>query len=111
MAKYFTISNGPRGCYMHERAYIVRCETRRELKSILESEADSLRDAGYIGANKRAVASLAAAAWRDAHSARPSAYDHVMGLQPAHVSRGNYCYGLMVGHSTRADYLAQFEDN
>lgn len=109
---YFHISNGPRGCYMPDNATIVRCNTRRELKAILESEAADMRDAGYTGANKRAIAWLAAAVWRDSRKARRSAYDFACPLIPPHLSpnSGNYCYGLFVSHSTRADYLAQNEE-
>ncbi len=99
---YFMISNGPRGCYMADGAYIIKCDTRRELKSALEWEARDMRDAGFIGASKRAVAQLAAWCWRNR---KGWTYSAVMPLAPPH-SRGNYCYGLMVDHSTRAEYLA-----
>ena len=106
MAKYFTITNGLRGMYMPDGGYTLRAKTRRELKDALESEAQDLRDAGFIGASKRAVASLAAAAWRNAQRERPDWREHVMPLAPAH-SRGNYCYALAVSLSNRREYLAQ----
>lgn len=108
MSKYFHISNGPRGCYMPDSGYIVRVGTRRELKAILESEAADMRDAGYAGANKRAMAWLAAAAWRNAHSKRPSYMDHVMPLKPSHAD--SYCYGLFVSLSDRTAWLESQED-
>lgn len=109
---YFNISNGLRGCYMPDNAYIVRCDTRRALKAALEYEARDMRDAGFTGANKRAVASVAAQVWRDSRKARKSAYDFALPLIPPHISRtsGNYCYGVFVSHATRADYLAQDGD-
>lgn len=103
---YFTISNGLRGCYMPDNAYTIRCDTRRELKQALESEARDMRDAGYVGASKRNVATIAADAWRNRRKARlPIA----LPLIPPHCGRNsdNYCYGLFVEYATRADYLAQ----
>jgi len=103
MARYFAIANGPRGCYMPDNASIIRCATRRELKAYLEMEAYYLRDAGFVGASRRNVARLAAAAWREAHKTRPDWREMVLPLAPAH-SRDNYCYGLGVSIATRADY-------
>ena len=105
--QYFNISNGLRGCYMPDSAHIIRCNTRRELKRALEDEAYYLRDAGFTGASKRAVASLAAEAWRDAQQPRKKWGDFVCPLKP-HGS-DNASYGLFVSHSTRADYLASME--
>jgi hypothetical protein len=61
---YFTISHELRGCFMSDFSYVVRASTRRELKAAIAAEASDLRDAGFIVLNSRAVASLAAAAWR-----------------------------------------------
>lgn len=108
MAKYFQVSNGPRGCYMPDTGYIVRVNTRKELKVILGEEAWYMRDAGFAGANKRAVAWLANAAWRNAHSKRPSYMDHVIPLKPSHAD--SYCYGLFVSISDRAAWLESQED-
>lgn len=109
MSKYFCISNGPRGCYMPDNAYFVRVDTRRELKELLESEAYYLRDAGFVGASKRNIASLAAMAWREAHKSNPDYLPHVLPLAPGH-SRDNYCYGLFVSVESRADYLEYMEN-
>lgn len=108
--KYFVISNGLRGCYMPDGAYIVQVSTRRELKQQLEWEARELRDAGFVGASKRNIARLAAAIWRDAGKAKKTYLDFVCPLQPSHAARGDYCYGLFVSHSTRADYLDYLKD-
>lgn len=62
---YFSIYQGLRGCYMPDSAYVIRANTRKELKSALAWEAESIRDAGGIGLSKRAIASLAAHAWRN----------------------------------------------
>lgn len=101
---YFTISNGLRGCYMPDSSHIIRATTRRELKAALEREAETMRDS-YTGASKRAVAWQAAAAWREAHKARPSYFDIALPLTPRGASeRARGSYGLFVAVSTRADY-------
>ncbi|TIT73389.1 MAG: hypothetical protein E5W57_28230 [Mesorhizobium sp.] len=77
MSKYFHIMTGLRGCYMPDNAYVIRVDTRRELKAAIEDEARLCRDSGFVGCSKSAVASLAAAAWREAHKRNPSIYPHV----------------------------------
>lgn len=103
--RYFAISNGLRGCYMPDSVYIGAFKTRRELKSALEYEAESMRDS-YVGLNKRAIASLAAESWREAGKARPSIYDFVA---PCGQARGDQSYALAVSVSNRADYRASAE--
>ncbi|UVK46765.1 hypothetical protein BPNPMPFG_002473 [Mesorhizobium sp. AR07] len=101
MAKYFYVANGLRGCYMPDSFFVIKCDTRRELKSALEYEAVPIRDAGFVGFNRRAVASLAAGAWREAQKRNPSIYPHVA----AYGQPGNACMGLHVSTATRADFL------
>ena len=60
---YFFISEGLRGCYLPDSAYILETKTRKDLKSALEAEAYYIRDAGFIGCSRKAVASLAAECW------------------------------------------------
>ena len=105
MTKYFTISTGLRGAYMSDSAYEIRCDTRRELKAAIESEARDYRDAGFVGANKRAIAWLAAQVWREAHKPNPSYLPHCLPLAPSHA-RDNYCHGIFASTSTRADWMA-----
>ena len=101
---YFTIMAEFRGCYSdNDSAQTIRCNTRRELKQALESEAYYLRDAGAIGLSKRAIAAHAAWCWRDRKSASP--YPRVLAFRYAHHSAGNNCMGLMVYNATRADLL------
>ena len=96
---YFTIMAELRGCYSDaDSAWTLKADTRRELRAALMSEADTLRDAGAIGLNKRAVAGLAAMAWRDRR--KGGVYPHQSG--PA--------MGLFVYVASRADYLAQGDD-
>jgi len=54
---YFHVSSGLRGCYMPDSARIIRCQTRRELKS---------HWGGAAGLSKRAIAHFVARVWRDA---------------------------------------------
>lgn len=107
--RYFAISNGLRGCYMPDSVYIGRFATRRELKSALEYEAESLRDAGYIGLSKRAIASLAAAAWRESGKPAPTVYDFVAPYRQSY--QDSYSYGLFCSVSSRRDYREQEESN
>lgn len=102
---YFTIWQGLRGCYMPDSAYIIKADTRRELKSALEWEANDIRDAGGVGLNKKAVASLAAAAWRN----RKASGELVAPYRWAEQDYSPYALGVFTG-STRAEYLAQSEE-
>ena len=98
--KHFHIMNGLRGAYMPDSHHVIRCATRRDLKSALEYEAETLRDAGAIGLSKRAIASLAARAWRVA-----SHYDHVAPYRyPGACDPTARPYALMVSSATREEH-------
>jgi hypothetical protein len=101
---YFHIMTGLRGCYMPDNAFIIRAKTRRELKETLAYEAEKFREAGFIGANKKAIATIAATAWRNAKTKRDY-LPYALPLAPAHAPR-NYCHGIFVSNATRADYVA-----
>lgn len=103
---YFNISTGLRGCYMADSAYIVRCNTRRELRAIIADEAGGYRDAGFIGANQRAISYIAAIAWRNR---RKFQLPYALPLAPSHA-RDNYCYGVFIASASRDEYLEQGED-
>lgn len=106
---YFNISTGLRGCYMPDNAYIVRCDTRRELKAIIKSECRDYRDAGFVGANQRAIAWIAAMAWRNRGKFQ---LPYALPLAPSHA-RDNYCHGIFVASADRQefrDYMAECED-
>lgn len=107
MARYFHISTGLRGAYLSDSACVIRCETRRELRDYLAQEARYFRESGYTGANNRAVAWLAAAAWREAGKARPAYLPHCLPLAPPH-NRGSYSSGIFAGVATR-DEFREFE--
>lgn len=102
---YFTIWQGLRGCYVPDSAYILRANTRKELKTALQWEANSIRDAGGIGMNKRAIAWLANAAWK----ARKTSGEYVAPYRFAYQKRSYpYALGVFTGAS-RSDYLNQSE--
>ena len=98
---YFTIYQGLRGCYMPDSAYTIRAATRRELKEALAWEADSIRDAGHIGCSKRAIAWLAAAAWRQRKAVSG---EYVAPYRRTDQTHYPYALGVFVG-ATRQDYL------
>ncbi|TGV99774.1 hypothetical protein EN788_55235, partial [Mesorhizobium sp. M2D.F.Ca.ET.145.01.1.1] len=91
---------------MPDSAYCIKVDTRRDLKNALEWEARDIRDAGFIGCSKAAVASLAAAAWREAHKRKPSLYPHVA----PYGSRDNRHSAIHVSVATRAEYLESLDD-
>jgi len=99
---YFQISQGLRGMYMPDSSYIIRADTRRELKSALEWEARDIRDAGGVGLSKRAIASLAAAAWRDRKSSNP--YGFIAEYRWRYQSTGTAPYAIFVNNATRQEY-------
>ena len=100
MSRYFHISHGLRGCYMPDSVCAVRVDTRRELKAILESEADSLRSSGYVGLSKKTITAMAASLWK--RSAR-SFGDTVAPCRQA--GQREFSYGLFGSPATRADWL------
>jgi hypothetical protein len=107
--RYFNISQGIRGCYMPDSAYESRFKTRKELKAALEWEARDIREAGFVGLNKRAVAWLANAAWKAAAPKAASSYFPFVAPYRRDSQPGNYCFGLFVAKSNRADWKA-FEE-
>ena len=96
---YFHISLGLRGCYMPDEAYVVKVKTRRELKAYLEYEAADLRDAGYIGFSKKAIATLAAECWRQKGKVTR---DYVAPYKEK--SQEGYPYGLFCSPASRAEW-------
>ena len=102
---YFHVSHGLRGCYMPSDTYVIKADTRRELREAIAYEARSYREAGYVGASERAISAIAAAAWRDR-----AKFDlpYALPLAPGHA-RQNYCFGVFVSSATRAEYLEYIE--
>lgn len=112
MSKYFHLSAGLRGAYCDssENAFVIRCDTRRELKAAIASEAIFWKDAGYIGANKQAIAHIAAEGWREAQKRAPTYLPFALPLAPDHA-RDNYAFGIFVSVASRADYLEYLEES
>lgn len=101
MSRYFHISYGLRGCYMPDSAEVVRVDTRRALK---EYVSDLVAYLDYpFGGSKAAVAEVVATAWRSPKEWR----DFVI---PLAETKGAYRFGVFISNSTRADYLAQPDD-
>ena len=99
---FFHVAQGLRGCYMPDNSWVAKVSTRRELKSILESEAESIRDAGFIGCSRKAIAWLAAECWR---SRGKFTLDYVAPYK-THGQDG-YPYGLFCSAATRQDWKDQ----
>lgn len=101
---YFNIWQGLHGLYMPDSVYIVKADTRRALKAVLEHEARDIRDAGGIGLNKKAIAWLANAAWKN----RKLSGEYVAPYRWQYQDSYPYALGVFTGAS-RAEYLAQSE--
>lgn len=101
---YFQIMTGLRGCYMPDSSYVVKCDTRRELRDVLEDESVNAQE-GMWGLNKRAIASAAAQAWRE----RKSKTAYAVASIPYGPDRKERPYILEVCTASRADYLTQNE--
>lgn len=100
MAKYFTISNGLRGCYMLDSCSTFKVSTRRELKAIVESEASYQHGAGL---SKKAIASFVAAVWRESNKRSPSYLPHCLPIKPDGAQE--YSYGIFGSVATRQEFL------
>lgn len=86
---------------MPDSAYTIRANTRRDLKSALQWEANSIRDAGHVGCSKRAISRLAATAWRQR---KASSGEYVATYRRTNQTGYPYALGVFVG-VTRQDYL------
>jgi hypothetical protein len=100
--RYFSISQGLWGCYLPDNGFIVAVETRRELKRYLMNEASAITDAGFVGLNKKAIAWLAAASWRNSESyCVPYRYAE---------QGASYAYALFCQQATRDEWLDYQDD-
>ena len=100
MSRYYRISNGLRGCYLHDNFYIVRVDTRRDLKNLIISECAQMAEAHGRGSSARDVVALVARIWRDHHV---TGLDYVF---PFSQDDGqNWPFGLFVSRATRADFI------
>ena len=100
MARYFTIMQGLRGCYMPDSCTIIKCDTRRELRDYIAYEANDIRDAGFVGLTKRDPAWAANLVWSKKSPQAILPYGH---------TRDNKAFAIDISTSTRADYLEYLE--
>ena len=100
---YFSLSHGLRGAYCDGEGYILKANTRRELKEAIAYEANNYKDGGYIGANKKSIAWLAATAWRNRKGFN---LPYALPLAPSH-NKKNYCFGVFVSTASKDDFLEQ----
>lgn len=105
--RYYTISSGLRGCYMPDSTpYVVACETRRELRDVIEDECDMRGDV-VVGLSKRNVASFAAECWRRYGD---QTWQLNMVLPYKDRRQDHYAFGIFVARATRVDYLESQDD-
>ena len=106
---YFSISQGLRGCYMPDSSYILSVKTRKELKQALESEAYYIRDAGFIGCSRKAIAWLSAVCWKNRAK---STLDFVSPYRDRSANRKTeYPYGLFCSSASASDYRDYCKEN
>ena len=105
MSRYFHISSGLRGCYMPDSAGTVRVNTRRELRSIVESECGAMRDAYGYGGSKRQISAAVAQVWAGYRT------QHLDSVVPFGRDRTSRPFGVFIAPASRADYLASQEDS
>lgn len=109
--QYFHISCGLRGAYLHDNGYIVEVKTRKELKRIVESEFNDIKDAGYVISKKELTATVADI-WRNLKAPKRSPYAFVVsyGWRNSRGHGVNKCNAIHISHSTKADYLEYCEE-
>lgn len=100
MSRYYHISNGLRGCYLPDNSYIVRVDTRRELKNLIIFECAQMAEAYGRGSSARDVVALVARIWRD-H--RVAGLDYVFSF--SQDDGQSWPFGLFVSRATRADFV------
>lgn len=101
MARYFTVMQGLRGCYMPDSCNVIKCDTRRELRDYIAYEANDIRDAGFVGLTKRDPAWAAALLWRKDKNDRA--------ILPYGHTRDNKAFAIDISVATRAEYLENLE--
>ena len=104
--RYYNIMSGLRGAYCDGEGFVIAAKTRRELKEAISDCASYFKEGGYIGANKKAIANVAAMQWRDKKNYLP----YVLPLAPSHNPK-EYSWGVFVSPATRQDFLAYQSEN
>lgn len=104
MAKYFHVNHGLRGCYMPDGdPQIIMARTRRELKEVIQGEADMLATESTLGLSKKAIASFVAECWREAQKAKPAYLPYC--LPTKERGQSSYSYGIFCSVASRREYL------
>ena len=102
--RYFSVMVGLRGCYMPDSVYPIAVKTRRELKTLIETEAkycgNDDEDDGRPP-SKRDFASVAAALWRRNWRDRDAYLSTVLPIAPG--------YGIQINPISGAEYRATKE--
>jgi len=115
MAKYFHIMHGLRGGYMPDgEPWVAMCKTRRELKSAIQGEVDTIATEDTVGFSKRAIASFAAECWRDAQRKRVAPLPYCLPCRERSPDEKigevhSYNYGIFCGVATRDEYLSSVQ--
>lgn len=104
MAKYFYLQAGLRGAYLPDWSRVIRVETRKELRDIVESETRFIAcDSQVYGFSKRAIARFVAVSWRNA-GLYPFALPYRFPYQ------SEYSNAIFLSKATR-DEFAQYEES
>lgn len=112
MSHYFFISTGLRGAYMPDNGYVVKVDSKKELKAIVQSEFDSIKDAGYLINQKELVATVSDI-WNNLKAIRRSPYSFTIAYGHRGTSgyyrnaTANKCFAISISHATESDYLEQ----
>ena len=83
--------------------YVVRANSRRELKAAIQEEANMLDSGETLGLSKRAIAAFAAECWREAFKQKPAYLPYC--LPTKEKGQVSYSYGIFCSVATRADYV------
>lgn len=98
--RYYHILSGLRGCYMPDNVYVVRVNTRRELKSCITHEAEHQScDGAFVGLGKAQVTWAAAHAWNSNEA-----------ILPFGRRGGDRPYAITISRATRRDWLEHQKD-
>ena len=101
--KYFLIQTGLRGGYMPDSSYPIRCETRRDLRDVVKSEAAQANYGGdMVGLSDRAQASFTAWIWSDAVKKKAQYLPYAL---PYGIRRQGKPYAIFVVPISRAEFL------
>lgn len=98
--KYAIVTSGLRGCYMPDSLHVYAFDTRREVKSFLEEEAQQRE--GCVGLSKAKLAWAAANFWKN------KCQDTII---PFALSKGqSMAYCIELSPIDRRDYLNRLKE-